>query len=101
MRSLVRTLSAEQARVSRPVWEMTDEGFGRAVYSVDLSGHTYSLVGFSNQLDPNSRTDRVIAEAWDAAFVLFDGVPTEADLDRLEANAPQQKRGGSWRATSS
>jgi hypothetical protein len=93
MRSLIRTLSAEQARVSRPVWEITDEGFGRAVYSVDLGGHTYSLVGFSNQLDPNNRTDRVIAEAWDAAFVLFDGVPTEADLDRLEANAPRQEAG--------
>lgn len=93
MRSLVRTLTAEQAEVTCPVWEIDAEGFGRAVYSVDLTGHTYSLVAFSSQLDPNDRTDRVIAEAWDAAFVLFDGVPTAADLDRLEANAPRQEAG--------
>ncbi len=93
MRSLVRTLDDEGASVSRPVWEMDDEGFGRAVYSVDLSGHTYSLVAISSQLDSTQRTDRVIAEAWDAAFVLFDGVPSTADLDRLEANAPLQEAG--------
>lgn len=93
MRSLIRTLSAEGAQVSRSVWEIDDDGFGRAVYSVSLSGQTYSLVAFSNQLDPNDRTDRVIAEAWDAAFVLFDGVPTAEDLDRLQANAPLQEAG--------
>jgi hypothetical protein len=93
MRSLIRTLTTEAAEVTRPVWEMDAEGFGRAVYSVELSGHTYSLAAFSAELDPNDRTDRVIAEAWDAAFVLFDGVPTVDDLDRLATNAPYQEAG--------
>ena len=39
------------------------------------------------------RSDRVIATAWDATFCLYDGIPTEADLDRLEQNVPKQEAG--------
>ena len=93
MRTLIRLLASQQANVTRPVWDLDDSGYGRAVYSLDLCGHTYSLVAFSTPLDPANRTDRVIAEAWDSSYVLFDGVPTKADLDRLEANAPTQEAG--------
>jgi hypothetical protein len=93
MRVLLRRLSAEGAQVTRPVWEVNADGFGRAVYSVDLGGHTYSLVAFATELAPENRTDRVIAEAWDATFALFDGVPDTSDLDRLAANAPLQEAG--------
>jgi len=93
MRVLVRRLSNENAEVTRPVWEMDDDGYGRAVYSVQLGGKIYSLVAFSTPLDPERRTDRVIAEAWDASFTLFDGVPNRQDLDRLKAQAPKQEAG--------
>ena len=42
---------------------------------------------------PSSRTDRVIAEAWDATFVLYDGVPGDAELERLRRNVPRQEAG--------
>ena len=71
--TLLRRLHAEQARVTRPVWEIDAGGFGHAVYSVDLGGHTYSLVAVSSDLPADQRTDRVIAEAWDTAYVLYDG----------------------------
>jgi len=93
MRVLIRQLSAEKAVVTRPVWDIDDKGYGRAVYSVPLGGFTYSLVGFSNALDAAERTDRVIAQAWDTTYVLFDGTPTPADLDRLAATAPKQEAG--------
>ena len=35
----------------------------------------------------------MIAEAWDATFTLFDGIPTAEDIDRLEANVPLQEAG--------
>ena len=35
----------------------------------------------------------MIAEAWDATFALFDGVPTEADILRLSQNVPKQEAG--------
>ena len=93
MRILIRRLSKEKSTVTRPVWELDTKGYGRAVYSVTLGGNIYSLVAFSTALEPEQRTDRVIAEAWDASFVLFDGVPTNDELIRLEKNAPKQEAG--------
>lgn len=91
MRVLIRRLALERAEVRRARWEMDDQGYGRAVYSVALGGRVYSLCAFANPLDPAQRTDRVIAEAWDAAFVLYDGEPSAAELDRLAAAAPLQE----------
>ena len=93
LRSLMRRLASEKVKVTRPVWEMSDDGFGRAVYSLNFGGHTYSLVAISTDLPPEMRTDRVIAEAWDSAYVLYDGVPDAAELDRITANAPRQEAG--------
>ena len=92
-RILLRRLAAENARVERPLWDLDTEGYGRAVYSLALGGRTYSLVAFSNRLSDEQRTDRVIAEAWDTTFALFDGVPNNDDLDRLAANVPLQEAG--------
>jgi len=93
MRSLIRQMVRERPTLFRPVWEIDDQGYGRAVYTIDYGGHTYSLIAFSNALDPLNRTDRVIAEAWDTAFVLFDGIPITDDLDRNQQNAPLQEAG--------
>ncbi|WP_299369153.1 hypothetical protein [uncultured Tateyamaria sp.] len=93
LRSLVRRLCAEKARITRTHWQMCEAGFGRAVYSVTLGGHVYSLVAISNDLPGEARSDRVIATAWDAAFVLFDGVPGADDIDRIAAQAPLQEAG--------
>ena len=82
MRTLIRRLSRENTQVTRPVWEIDENGFGRAVYSLTLGGHIYSLVAFSTPLDPERRTDRVIAEAWDTSYVLYDGTPSAAEIDR-------------------
>ncbi len=93
MRTLIRRLAHERSHLKRPVWEMDADGYGRAVYSIDYGGHTYSLIAFSTRLDPENRTDRVIAEAWDASFVLFDGLPTREDIHRNQENAPKQEAG--------
>jgi hypothetical protein len=93
MRSLLRRLKKEQWQFKRPVWEIDDDGYGRAVYTVIGPQRSYSLVAFSHQLDDHMRSDRVIATAWDATFALFDGVPTTDDLDRLQDNVPKQEVG--------
>ena len=93
MRVLLRRLSLEEAVVRRVMWEMDNNGYGHAVYSVDLGEHTYSLVAFALPLSEDHRTDRVIAEAWDSSFVLFDGVPDATDIVRLQKNAPLQESG--------
>lgn len=93
MRLLLRRMRKEHWSIERPRFALNDEGFGRAVYRVKTKDRTYSLAAFANPLAADQRTDRVIASAWDAAFVLFDGDPEDADLDRLEANAPYQEAG--------
>ncbi|MEO0634622.1 MAG: hypothetical protein AAFY52_10955, partial [Pseudomonadota bacterium] len=93
LRVLIRHLCTEQADVQCTHWDMSPDGHGRAVYSVDLGGHTYSLVAISNDLPADQRSDRVIATAWDAAFVLYDGTPNLDEIDRIAAQAPLQEAG--------
>ena len=93
MRILLRRLANERWRFDRPVWDVDARGVGRAIYRARGPERTYSLVAFAHDLPDHLRSDRVIAEAWDATFALFDGEPTEAGLDRLEANVPLQEAG--------
>ena len=81
-------------------WEFTTEkftldkqGFGHIVYVVNNGQKQYSLICFSNHIEDSERSDRVIATKWDASFVLFDGVPTEEDIERLNDNVPLQEQG--------
>lgn len=91
LRVVTRRLSREGARLTRPVWQIDAQGYGHAVYTITLGGHAYSLVAVSSHLPDELRTDRVIATAWDTAYVLYDGVPTEAEIDRIRATAPKQE----------
>ena len=91
LRTLMRDLAANNVQVTRPVWCMDDDGFGHAVYSVHLGGYDYSLVAISTDLPPELRTDRVIATAWDSAYVLYDGIPSEDEIARIVASAPKQE----------
>ena len=90
-RSLLRRMHRESWTLDRPVFDLDKDGFGIAVYSVRGPRRVYSLVAIANPLNNDQRTDRVIAEAWDAAFVLFDGIPSSEDLNRLALSAPRQE----------
>ena len=93
MRILTRRMQADGWRFDRPVFEIGDDGTGHAVYSAHGPERSYSLVAFAHDLPPEKRSDRVIAEAWDATFALFDGVPGADDIARLAQNVPLQEAG--------
>ena len=93
MRQLTRRLAQENWSFTRPVFDIDANGVGRAVYTAQGPERAYSLVAFAHDLPPEQRSDRVIAEAWDATFTLFDGIPTQADIDRLAQNVPLQEAG--------
>ena len=93
MRVLLRRLARERWTIARTHWQMDKTGVGYGVYTASGPDASYSLIVFSNDLDPAKRSDRVIAEEWDATFTLFDGVPTDADIDRLSKNVPNQEAG--------
>ena len=77
----------------RDLFELNENGYGTAVFSFKKKNRVYSLICFANELDENERSDRVIAKKWDAAFTLFDGVPTKLDIDRLKNEVPKQEIG--------
>jgi len=93
MRTLIRRMHREHWRFSTDLFDLDENGYGRVVYMVHTPHGDFSFVAFSHHLDPEDRTDRVIAERWDATFTLVDGPVDEADLDRLEANIPLQEAG--------
>ncbi len=93
MRVLLRGLRRGGWQVARPLWEVDASGVGRAVYRVAGQGQVYSLVCFAHDLPDDARSDRVIAEAWDATFALVDGDVSEPELQRLAANVPLQEAG--------
>lgn len=93
MRVLLRRLARENWTFARPVWSVDAKGEGHSIYEARGNGRVYSLIAFANDLDPSKRTDRVIAQEWDSTFVLYDGVPTQADIERLSRNVPRQEAG--------
>ena len=92
-RILIRKMIQQKTKVNCSRWNIDAEGFGNAVYQLNLFGKDLALIAFSNQLDPSQRTDRVIASSWDTSFALFDGVPSISDIKRLETQLPLQEAG--------
>ena len=80
-------------KYKRDLFELNEFGHGTAVYSFKKDDRVYSLICFANDLDENERSDRVIATKWDAAFTLYDGVPSKNDIERLKNEVPKQEVG--------
>lgn len=93
MRRLIRRMHRERWRIDRTRFDLDDEGYGTTLYVVTTPERCYSLVCFAHYLAPERRTDRVIAEAWDATFTLFDGVPGDVEIARLAKQTPKQEAG--------
>ena len=80
-------------KYKKDLFELNEFGYGTAVYSFKKNTRVYSLICFANQLNEKERSDRVIATKWDAAFTLYDGVPSKQDIDRLRNEVPKQEVG--------
>ncbi len=93
MRQLTRRMAKEQWQFSRPHFNVNSQGVGYAVYTASYPGGKASLVAFAHELPDELRSDRVIAEQWDTTFALFNGVPSVADIERLQQNVPLQEAG--------
>ena len=93
MRALLRFLKQGNWQFQRTCWEVDARGVGVAIYQASGPDHVYSLICFANDLPDEKRSDRVIANEWDATFVLFDGVPEKEEIARLHRNVPKQEAG--------
>ncbi|MDG1862721.1 MAG: hypothetical protein P8J02_05830 [Yoonia sp.] len=93
MRILTRRMVQENWSFSTPVFEIDAQGVGHAVLCAQTPTRVYALVAFAHDLPAEKRSDRVIADAWDCTFTLFDGMPSGADIARLRQNIPLQEAG--------
>ncbi len=93
MRVLLRRLKSENWRFGRALWDINNKGEGAAVYRAEGPRRAYSLVVFAHSLPPHKRSDRVIADAWDATFTLFDGAPSRARIAQMMREVPKQEAG--------
>ncbi|MFQ5773675.1 MAG: hypothetical protein ACE5GS_04085 [Kiloniellaceae bacterium] len=93
MRSLLRRIAREGWTLSRERLELDGAGIGVVVYAVATPGGVVRLVGFGHDLPREQRTDRVIAERWDATFALTTAEADGTTIERLRANVPLQEAG--------
>ncbi|MBT5955224.1 MAG: hypothetical protein HOG97_00530 [Candidatus Marinimicrobia bacterium] len=93
VRSIIRKMMRENWRIERTLFDLDADGYGTCIYSIQPPGELYSMVVFSQPLDDSERTDRVIAEKWDIACVLCEGNVSNARLEELRVNVPQQETG--------
>ncbi len=77
----------------KDLFDLNELGYGTAIYSLRKEKRVYSLICFANELNENERSDRVIATKWDAAFTLYDGIPSKKDIERLKFEVPKQEIG--------
>ena len=77
----------------KDLFNLDENGYGEAVYSFKKKDRVYSLVCFANPISDEERSDRVIATKWDAAFTLYDGIPSITDIERLKNEVPKQEIG--------
>ncbi|MFL5259250.1 MAG: hypothetical protein ACJ8AS_05815 [Hyphomicrobiales bacterium] len=93
MRALVRRMSGEGWRFRRTRFGLDRNGYGECVWTIDMPSGPLSFLAFSTALSPEERTDRVIAEKWDASFALLGGEASAEDIERLARNVPRQEAG--------
>ena len=93
MRILTRRMSRENWQFKRAQFDLDAEGYGEAVYTITTPNDVFSLAVFSQYLDPDVRSDRVIAEQWDVTMALRAGELSHEVMAKLRANVPLQENG--------
>ena len=91
--TLIRRMAREKWRITTHHKQLDENGIGRVIYKIDTPHGPITFSAFSNALLPSERTDRVIAEKWDAAFVLSFGAPETVKIDFLINEVPLQELG--------
>ena len=93
MRVLIRRIMNERWQIERTTFELDNNGYGTAIYTIDASHGRFSFVVFAHHLDAENRSDRVIANQWDMTVTLCEGEVDEEQLQMLRKNVPLQEAG--------
>lgn len=92
-RMMLRRANADNWRARCRVFDLDGEGRGEVIYELCTGVRKFSFVAFTTTIDEAFHTDRVIADRWEISAVLFEGRPSEEDLDFLRSQVPLQEDG--------
>lgn len=92
-RTFIRYATQHRWRVERSSWEFDEEGRGEAIYTVKTHERPLHFVVFSDRIEEEKRTDRVVAEAWDVTAALCQGEITSERLAKMREEVPKQEGG--------
>ena len=92
-RTLVRRMANENWSITKEKFDLDNRGIGTAIYKINTPAFPVWFVVFADHLIASERTDRVIAEKWDATFTLTSKEPDEEKLRHLKGNIPLQEAG--------
>ena len=93
MRILTRKIMNERWRINSTQFDLDENGYGTAIYTVDTTQDRFTFVVFAHHLDPAKRSDRVIADQWDMTVTLCAGDVDEEQMLMLRKNVPVQEAG--------
>ncbi|MFD2191915.1 hypothetical protein [Pistricoccus aurantiacus] len=93
VRSLVRQMARQRWQISQTRFDLDAEGYGTAIYRLQTPNGRYHGVIFTRPLEDDARTDRVIANAWDATFAVVEGDVDDLLLEQMADNVPLQEAG--------
>lgn len=93
MRMLTRRLLLGKWQIDLAHSSLDAEGHGDAIYEINAPQGLFSFVVFAKYLDPDKRSDRVIAEDWDMTATLCAGEVDTQRLEFLRAQVPLQEKG--------
>lgn len=92
-RTFLRKMTREGWKIELSLQDLDSRGFGHCVYELHGLKGLYSLVIYSNELQDDERTDRVVARKWDVACALCLGKVTASRIAELEPHVTQQEYG--------
>ncbi|PIC58381.1 hypothetical protein CSV80_05375 [Sporosarcina sp. P12(2017)] len=93
LRILIRKMMREAWEIEQTTFDINDEGYGEALYSITTPQGTYTFVALSREISEETRSDRVISERWDVTFALCDGAISDKKLKRMKQELPKQEVG--------
>lgn len=93
LRIMVRKMMHEAWKIEQTSFDIDDEGYGEALYSITTPQGQYTFVALSREISEETRSDRVISERWDVTFALCDGAISDKKLKRMKQELPKQEVG--------
>src|SRR5699024_8099024 len=93
LRTLLRQMMREDWEIKNRIFNLDNNGYGYAVYTVHTAKDVFSFTVISNDIPDTSRSDRVISKEWDVTFALSEGIVDEEKIESLQNELPKQESG--------